>query len=219
MPKTGNVFPGLRSIRQRVRQHVRPLIGQHPSLRCFGAARRASERNLFLPVGDFDCPNAHEPFAYGTDPVGRMESVSDGDTSGQICAAETLCRDCLRRVSARQCKDFLPTLTAPAGLGLLGVASRRGFSRSGSARLGRSQKDGLPTCRERYAFRFKAINSRTREGQPGRCPFPIGRGNGRQDARPCFASRPVIHLHRRRLDLGLRYFGFGLFCARCSRHS
>jgi hypothetical protein len=51
--------------------HVRPLFGQHPSLRCFGAARRASERNLFLPVGDFDCPNAHEPFAYGTDPVGR----------------------------------------------------------------------------------------------------------------------------------------------------
>jgi hypothetical protein len=72
-------------------------------------------------------------------------------------------------------------LTAPTGLGLLGVASRRGFSRSGSARLGRSQKDGLPTCREGYAFRFKAINSRTREGQPGRCPFLIGWGNGRQE--------------------------------------
>src|SRR5207244_11476131 len=145
-----------------------------------------------------------------------MESVSDGDTSSQICAAETLCRDCLRRVSARQCKDFLPTLTAPAGLGLLGVASRRGFSRSGSARLGRSQKDGLPTCREGYAFRFKAINSRTREGQPGRCPFPIGRGNGRQDARPCFARLPVAVLRNLRLGGGSSCFWLGLFRALCS---
>ena len=66
--------------------------------------------------------------------------------------------------------------------------------------------------------RFKAINSRTEEGQPGRCPFLIGSGNGRQLARACFAHRPVALLcRRRRLDFGSPYFGFGLFCARCSR--
>ena len=51
----------------------------------------------------------------------------------------------MRAVSARQCKDFYQPLTAPTGLGLLRVAPRRGFSRSGSAWLGRSRKDGLPT--------------------------------------------------------------------------
>jgi hypothetical protein len=40
----------------------RRLIGWHLSLRCFGAACHTSERNLFLAVGDFDCPNAHELF-------------------------------------------------------------------------------------------------------------------------------------------------------------
>jgi len=84
--------------------------------------------------------------------------------------------------------------------------------------IGRSQKDGLPSCRGGNAFRFKAIDSRL-EGQPGRCPFLIGNGNGRQDAGPCFARRPVALLHRRSLVLGLRYFGFGLFCARWSRRS
>jgi hypothetical protein len=42
---------------------------------------------------------------------------------------------------------FYQPLTAPTGLGLLGVTPRRGFSRSGSAWPGRSQKDGLPFCR------------------------------------------------------------------------
>jgi hypothetical protein len=126
-----------------------------------------------------------------------------------VCAASA-------RVNVR---IFYQPLTAPAGLGLLGVASRRGFSRSGSARLGRSQKDGLPTCREGYAFRLKAINSRTREGQPGRCPFLIGRGNGRQDARPCFARLPVAVLRNLRLGGGSSCFWLGLFRARCSRDS
>jgi hypothetical protein len=115
---------------------------------------------------------------------------------------------------------FYQPLTAPTGLGLLGVTPRRGFSRSGSARLGRSQKDGLPTCRGGYAFRFKAINSRTGEGQPGRCPFLIGRGNGRQiNTRPCLAHRLVAPLRNRRLDCGSRCFCLDLFCARGSRHS
>src|SRR5262249_8539731 len=65
--------------------------------------------------------------------------------------------------------------------------------------------------------RFKAINSRTGEGQPSRCPFLIGSGNGRRYARSCFAHRPVAPLRSRRLDFGVRYFGFGLFCARCRR--
>ena len=55
------------------------------------------------------------------------------------------------------------------------------------------------------------------EGQPNRCPFLIRSGKGRQDARPCFAHRPFALLRRRRLDFGLPYFGFGLFCARFSR--
>src|SRR5262249_45561761 len=42
-------------------------------------------------------------------------------------------------------------------------------------------------------------------------------GNGRQDARPCFAHLPVALLRGRRLDFGLPDFGFGLFCARFSR--
>src|SRR5262249_40397290 len=41
---------------------------------------------------------------------------------------------------------FYQPLTPPTGLGLLGVAPRWAFSRSGSAWLGRSQKDGLPSC-------------------------------------------------------------------------
>jgi hypothetical protein len=50
------------------------------------------------------------------------------------------------------------------------------------------------------------------EGQPCvGCPFLIS------GARPCFARRRVTLLHRRRLDFGSPCFGFGLFCARCSR--
>jgi hypothetical protein len=42
-------------------------------------------------------------------------------------------------------RNFTPRLTASAPLGLLSMALRRGTFRSGSARLGRSQKDGLPS--------------------------------------------------------------------------
>src|SRR5262249_57637340 len=57
------------------------------------------------------------------------------------------------------------------------------------------------------------------KGKPGRCPFLIGRGKGRQNARLCFAPRPVAFLRRRRLVFGFPVFGFGLFCARCIRSS
>jgi hypothetical protein len=110
---------------------------------------------------------------------------------------------------------FYQPLTPPSSLGLLASPRAAGNSRPGSAWLGRSQKDGLLSCRAGGDISFAVQGHRlAQEGQPGRCPFLIEDGNGRQDARPCFASRPVIHLHRRRLDLGLRYFGFGLFCAR-----
>jgi hypothetical protein len=46
------------------------------------------------------------------------------------------------------------------------------------------------------------------EGQPSRCPFLMRNGNGRQDARSCFASRRVILLHRCRLDFRLSFLGF-----------
>src|SRR5215475_8330585 len=56
------------------------------------------------------------------------------------------------------------------------------------------------------------------EKQPGGAS--VDRGNGRQDdARPCFARRPVALLRRLRLDFGSPCFWFGLFCARCSRRS
>src|SRR5262249_16812276 len=62
---------------------------------------------------------------------------------------------------------FTNSLTPPTGLGLL-ASLAAGFSRSGSARLGRSQKDGLP---KGDALRFKAINSRTGRGSPVAAPF------------------------------------------------
>jgi hypothetical protein len=54
-------------------------------------------------------------------------------------------------------------------------------------------------------------STRAREGQRRGCPLSNRSGNGRQDARPCFASRPVIHLHRRRLDLGYVILGSVFF--------
>jgi hypothetical protein len=59
------------------------------------------------------------------------------------------------------------------GLGC-GFPRRESF-RSGSARLGRSQKDGLPSRSWKdVSYGFKAINSRTGKGQPDRCPFQSG---------------------------------------------
>ena len=125
-----------------------------------------------------------------------------------------------RRQHTSMSAYFTNSLTPPTSLGLLASPSRQVPFRSSSAWLGRSQKDGLPSCRGEHGFyRFKAINSRTGEGQPGRCPFLIRSGNGRQDAQACFAHRPVAVLRRRRLDFGSPCFGFGLFCARGSCRS
>src|SRR5262245_21459341 len=66
--------------------------------------------------------------------------------------------------------------------------------------------------------RFKAIDSRTEEGgSPSRCPFLIGGGNGRQDARPRFTLLPVAVLRNLRLGAGSRRFWRGVFCPRYRR--
>ena len=52
-----------------------------------------------------------------------------------------------RRQRASMSAYFTNSLTPPTGLGLLASPRAAGNSRSGSAWLGRSQKDGLPSCR------------------------------------------------------------------------
>jgi hypothetical protein len=101
-------------------------------------------------------------------------------------------------------------LTPPTGLGLLASAPRRGFSRPGSARLG-LQKDGLPACRGDMVFSSAQGHQLAQgEGQPGRCPFLSGSGNGRQNARPYFAGLPVAVLRNLRLGGGSRCCWLGL---------
>ena len=63
------------------------------------------------------------------------------------------------------------SLTAPTDVGLLGVSARRGSSRSSSAWLGRSQKDGLPPAAEELTSVSRPSTRAQGEGQPSRCPF------------------------------------------------
>jgi len=127
----------------------------------------------------------------------------------------------LRLFARRQCASmsayFTNSLTPSSGVGLL--ASPCGGASPGRAARGSvSRKMACrPAAGTWFFHRFKAINSRTGEGQPDCCPFLIGSGNGRKNAPPCFARRPLALLRRLRLDFGLRYFGFALLCARCSR--
>src|SRR5262245_40498713 len=123
-----------------------------------------------------------------------------------------------RRQRASMSAYFTNSLTRPARLGLL--PSLRGGAFPGRAARGPVAPRKMacrPTAGERISLRFKAINSRTGEGQPGRCPFLIGSGNGRQDAQPCSTCRSVALLRRCRLDLGLFCFGLDLLGARWSR--
>src|SRR5262245_61884459 len=110
---------------------------------------------------------------------------------------------------------FTNSLTPPTALGLL-ASPHGGSPRSGSAWLGRSQKDGLPSRRgEHSAVQGHQLAHTGRAAWS--LPLSIGDGNGHQDTRPCFAHLPVALLRGRRLDFGLPDFGFGLFCARFSR--
>jgi hypothetical protein len=124
-----------------------------------------------------------------------------------------------RRQRTSMSAYFTNSLTPPTGLGLLGSLCGRAFP-------GRAARG--PVAPRKMACRPAAGGFHTvqghqrahREGQLGRCPFLIRSGNGRQDdARPCFARRPVALLRRHRLDFGSPCFWFGLFCARCSRRS
>jgi hypothetical protein len=124
-----------------------------------------------------------------------------------------------QRQRASMSAYFTNSLTPPSDLGLLALPCAAG--NPGRAARG-SVVPRKVACRpaargETFHSRFKAINSRTREGQPGRCPFLIGSGNGRQDAQSCFARRPVALLRRLRLDFGSLCFGFCLFRARGGR--
>ena len=100
---------------------------------------------------------------------------------------------------------FYQPLTAPTALGLLGVAPRRGFSRSGSAWLGRSQKDGLPTCCGDMRITVQG-HQLAHRGSLVAAPSNRGGGNGRQDARPCFARLPVPVMRNLRLGGESRCF-------------
>jgi len=97
------------------------------------------------------------------------------------------------------------------------VAPRRVFSPVGQ-RVARSLPERWPAVRSRgkHSQRLKAINSRT-GGAAWSLPLLIGSGNGRQDARPCFARLPVAVLRNLRLGRGSSRFWLGLFCARCIR--
>src|SRR5262249_27795173 len=62
-------------------------------------------------------------------------------------------------------------LTAPTGLGLLGCSRRAPFGRAARGSVA-PRKMACRLAREgKHSQRFKAINSRTGEGQPDRCPF------------------------------------------------
>jgi hypothetical protein len=110
----------------------------------------------------------------------------------------------------------LQSLTAPTGLGLLTGASISAtrVSRSGSAWLGRSQKDGLPSRSRGRAFISAVQGHRLAHkgrGQPDRCPFLIGSKNGRPDTQSCFARLPVAVLRSLRLGRGSRCLGLAVF--------
>jgi hypothetical protein len=126
-----------------------------------------------------------------------------------------------RRQRASMSAYFTNSLTPPTGLGLL--ASLRGGVSFGRAARG-SVAPRKMACRPLAGERISGSRPSTR-AQGAAWSLPLSsreqaRGsNGRQDAQPCFACRPVALLRRRRLDLGSFYFGLGLFRVRCRRRS
>jgi hypothetical protein len=145
----------------------------------------------------------------------RCRACEDGPCSR--CRRRSARGDCLRGISAPQCQRTLPTVDSANRLWPTNVAPRRVFSPVGQ-RVARSLSERWPAVRSRgkHSQRFKAINSRT-GGAAWSLPLLIGSGNGRQDARPCFARLPVALLRNLRLGRGSSRFWLGLFCARCIR--
>src|SRR5262249_52668224 len=93
---------------------------------------------------------------------------------------------------------FTNSLTPPARLGLLASPCGSTLLRSGSAWLGRSQKDGLPGLPRGSIVRSRPSTRAQERGQPGRCPFLSGSGNGRQVAGGTNETPRVHHAARRR---------------------
>jgi hypothetical protein len=107
--------------------------------------------------------------------------VAAGARSALVISTIVMLRFFARRQRASMSAYFTNSLTPPSGLGLL-VAPRPGFSRSGSAWPGRSQKDGLPSYRGGYFIAVQGHQPAHRGGAAWLLPLLIGSGNGRQNA-------------------------------------
>src|SRR5262252_4914784 len=92
--------------------------------------------------------------------------ATQAGTLGQVFArhVEILCA-ALARVNV---SVLYQLLTPPNGLGLLASPSRQVPFRSGSASLGRSQKDGLPSCRAGRSLVLVRFGSRPSTRAQGR---------------------------------------------------
>src|SRR5262249_53280049 len=90
------------------------------------------------------------------------------------------------------------------------------FLRSGSAWLGRSQKDGLPSCRGGTCVTVQGHQLAHREGVAWSLPLSNREREWTPRRATLLCSPPCRFLRTRRLDFGLPNFGFGLFCVRCS---
>src|SRR5262249_49860794 len=123
-----------------------------------------------------------------------------------------------RRQRTSMSAYFTNSLTPPTGFGLLASLRGGALSPSGSAWPGRSQKDGLPSRHGRHGFSLAVQGHQlAHRGRGSLVAAPSNWGNGRQDARPCFAHLPVAVLRNLRLGRGSSRFWLGLFCARCIR--
>src|SRR5262249_27787515 len=107
---------------------------------------------------------------------------------------------------------FTNSLTPPTGLGLLTSAPRRRVSVGQRAVRSLPERWFAVLPRGDVSFAVQG-HRRALEGQPSRCPFLTGSGNGPQDPRPRFTRVPVGVLRNLRLGGGSRRFWLGVFCA------
>src|SRR5262245_28367906 len=121
-------------------------------------------------------------------------------------------RWCARLFARRQRTSisayFTNLLTTPTGLGLLASPSRRGLSRSSSVGLGRSQKDGLPSCREAGLYSAVQGHRLARRGAAWSLPLSSGAG---MDAKTRDLALLIV------LSLFCAGFAWILDYLRCSR--